>query len=70
MVVDPQPFLLKDADRQEIFEPTTEGVARREQTAPPAKSGPGERNRTADTGIFSSYVYIKIIDFKYFIYIV
>ena len=41
-----------------------------QQTAPPAKSGPGERNRTADTGIFSSYVYIKIIDFKYFIYLV
>jgi len=25
----PQPFLFKDEDRQEKFEPTTEGVARR-----------------------------------------
>lgn len=40
----PQPFLFKDEDRQEKFEPTTEGVARREQIAPPARSRPPRRS--------------------------
>ena len=40
----PQPFLFKDEDRQEKFEPTTEGVAWREQIAPPARSRPPRRS--------------------------